>query len=104
MAAADDMRALVDQLYGTFASGDSTVWSASAADDVIGIGSDLDEWWEGRNVVTSIVTAQVQETREAGIRLVADDPRIVEHGTVRLSGRSTAPCCTSGTALRFRCA
>jgi hypothetical protein len=82
MAAADDMRALVDQLYGTFASGDSTVWSASTADVVIGIGSDADEWWEGRNVVTSIVTAQVKETSEAGIRLVADDPRIFEHGDV----------------------
>ena len=82
MAAADEMRELVDQLYGTFASGDSTVWTSRTADDVIGIGSDPDEWWEGRKAVASIVTAQLQETSEAGTRLVAGDPRIVEHGGV----------------------
>lgn len=82
MATADDMRAFVDQLYDTFASGDPAVWTSRTADDVIGIGSDPGEWWEGRNAITSIVTAQVRETSEAGMRLVADDPRIYEHGEV----------------------
>jgi ketosteroid isomerase-like protein len=82
MAAAEDMRDLVDQLYDTFASGDSTVWTSRTADDVIGIGSDPDEWWEGQSVVASIVSAQVRQMSEAGARLVADDPRIYEHGDV----------------------
>jgi len=82
MAAADDMRALVDQLYGTFASGDPTVWTSQTTDDVMGIGSDPEEWWEGQSVVASIVSAQVREMSQAGARLVADDPRIFEHGDV----------------------
>ena len=82
MATADDMRALVDQLYQSFASGDPTVWTSRAADDVIGIGTDPDEWWEGRSAIAGIVTAQLREMSEAGMRLVADDPRIREHGDV----------------------
>ena len=82
MATADDMRALVDQLYQSFASGDPTVWTSRAADDVIGIGTDPDEWWEGRSAIAAIVTAQLKETSEAGMRLVAGDPRIFEHGDV----------------------
>jgi hypothetical protein len=82
MAAIDDMRALMYQLYDTFASGDPSVWTSRTADDAIGIGSDPNEWWEGRSAITSIVTAQVRETSEAGMRLVADDPRIREHGDV----------------------
>ena len=82
MAADDDMRALVDQLYDSFASGDSAVWTSRTADDVIGIGSDPDEWWEGRSAIAGIVTAQLREMSEAGVRLVADDPRIHEHGDV----------------------
>ncbi len=82
MSTADDMRVLVDQLYDTFASGDPTVWTSRTADDVIGIGTDPDEWWEGRSAITGIVTAQVRETSEAGMRLVADDPRIYQHGDV----------------------
>ncbi|MGY1680920.1 nuclear transport factor 2 family protein [Geodermatophilus sp. SYSU D01176] len=82
MTVVDEMRALVYQLYGTFASGDPTVWTSRSADDVIGIGSDPDEWWEGRSAITSTVTAQVRETSTVGIRLVADDPRIHGHGDV----------------------
>ena len=82
MATAGDMRALVDELYETFASGDPTVWTSRTTDDFLGIGSDPDEWWEGRSAITDIVTAQIRETSEAGMRLVADDPRIFEHGDV----------------------
>jgi hypothetical protein len=82
MAASDHMLAFVNQLYGSFSSGDSTVWTSRTADDVIGIGSDPEEWWEGRSVVAGIVTAQVHEISEGRTRLVAGDPRIFEHGDV----------------------
>jgi hypothetical protein len=52
------------------------------ADDVIGIGSAPDEWWEGRSQVTKAVAAQVEEMSESGVRLQAGDPRIFEHGDV----------------------
>jgi hypothetical protein len=59
-----------------------TAWTAHLADDVIGIGSDPDEWWEGRSVFAQVVTAQMQEISSAGGRLTAGMPRIMEHGGV----------------------
>jgi ketosteroid isomerase-like protein len=82
MAVANEMRKLVDQLYDSFSSGDAAPWASRTADDVIVIGTDPDEWWEGRDMVTSVVTAQLREMSDAGVRLVADDPRIYEHGDV----------------------
>ena len=82
MSAADQLRALLDDLYAAFSSGDPTAWTAHLADDVIGIGSDPDEWWEGRSVFAQVVTAQMQEISSAGGRLTAGVPRIMEHGGV----------------------
>jgi ketosteroid isomerase-like protein len=82
MATADEMRALLHRLYDSFASGDSSVWTDHLADDVIGIGSDPDEWWEGRSLFGPVVAAQVREMSEAGVQLRPGDPRIFEHGDV----------------------
>ena len=65
MSAADQLRALLDDLYAAFSSGDPTAWTAHLADDVIGIGSDPDEWWEGRSVFAQVVTAQMHEISSA---------------------------------------
>jgi len=82
MATAQEMREFLDRLYDSFGSGDPTVWTASAADDVIGIGSDPDEWWEGRSQVTKVVAAQVEEMSTSDVHLQAGDPRIFAHGDV----------------------
>jgi hypothetical protein len=80
MSPSDDMRALLARMYDSFASGDPTVWTASVADDVVGIGTDADEWWEGRDVIARVAGTQVQEMSSAGVRLTAGDPRIFQHG------------------------
>jgi hypothetical protein len=80
MALTDDMRELLDRMYDSFASGDAIVWTESVADDAIGIGTDVDEWWEGREVIGHIAGTQVQEMSRAGVRLAAGDPRIFQHG------------------------
>jgi hypothetical protein len=82
VSATDDMRELLGRMYDSFASGDPTVWTDNVADDVVGIGTDADEWWEGRSVVAKVVTTQVQEMSRAGVRLIAGQPHIVACGDV----------------------
>ena len=82
MAMVNEMRELVNQLYSSFSSDEADAWVSRTADDVIVIGTDPDEWWEGRDRVTNMVTAQLREMSDAGVRLVADDPRIYEQGDV----------------------
>jgi hypothetical protein len=82
MTSAENMRELLGRLYDSFASGDSTVWTSHVADDVIGIGTDEDEWWEGRSLLTKVAASQVKEMSSAGVRLTAGDPSIFQHGDV----------------------
>ena len=82
MRASGEMRELLGRLYDSFGSGDANVWKSHVADDVIGIGSDPDEWWEGRELFTKVTATQVQEMSSAGVRLTAGEPRVFEHGDV----------------------
>jgi SnoaL-like domain len=80
MGTTESMRQLLDRMYDSFATGDQTVWTAEVADDVIGFGTDADEWWEGRDAVARIAGSQVKQMSGAGVLLTASDPQIVEHG------------------------
>ena len=82
MSAADQLRKLLPDLYAAFSSGDATAWTEHLADDVVGIGSDPDEWWEGRDVLAQVADAQMREISGAGGRLTAGEPRVFEHGDV----------------------
>jgi hypothetical protein len=82
MSLTGEMRNLLGGLYDSFSTGDPTVWASHIADDVIGIGSDPDEWWEGRTEFTRVVTTQLQEMSSAGVRMTAGEPRIFQHGDV----------------------
>ena len=82
MTLMDDMRVLLGRMYDSFASGDPTVWTSNVADDIIGIGTETAEWWDGREVIERIAGTQVKELSNAGARLAAGDPRIFEHGNV----------------------
>lgn len=77
-----EMRDLLDRLYASFGSGDPTVWTSHIADDVIGIGSDPDEWWEGRTVFMDVVARQLQEMSNAGVHMTAGEPRVFQNGDV----------------------
>jgi SnoaL-like protein len=78
----DDMRELLGRMYDSFASGDPTVWTDNVADDVLGIGTDADEWWEGRSLIAKVVTTQVQEMSSGGVRLTSGRPQIGSYGDV----------------------
>ena len=82
MSATDDMRELLDRMYDSFASGDPTVWTGNVADDVLGIGTDADEWWEGRSVIAKVVPTQVHEMSSESVRLTSGQPHIVACGDV----------------------
>jgi hypothetical protein len=66
----DAMATLLNELYASFASGDPTVWIDSLAPDVVLIGTDPAEWWQGKDAVTDVVKAQLGEMSSAGMRLV----------------------------------
>src|SRR5688500_3771511 len=82
MSAVDEMRTLLNQLYASFATGDPGVWKSHVAENVIGIGTDPDEWWDGEAEVTEVVATQLKEMSDAGTRLTAGEPRIEERGDV----------------------
>jgi hypothetical protein len=102
MATTDDMRDLLNRMYGSFASGDPTVWTENVADDVVGVGTDADEWWEGRSLIAKVVGTQVQEMSSAGVRLTAGEPRIVECGNVVWSVDRPVLHLADGTATPLR--
>jgi hypothetical protein len=82
MGTTESMRQLLDRMYDSFATGEQTVWTAEVADDVIGVGTDAEEWWEGRATVAKVAGSQVKQMSGAGVRLTASDPRIFEQGDV----------------------
>jgi ketosteroid isomerase-like protein len=82
MSTADQLRELLNDLYAAFSTGDARPWTEHAAEDVLGIGSDEDEWWQGRSVFTQVVAAQMQEISSSGGRLTAGDPQVFAQGDV----------------------
>ncbi|HEX3823450.1 MAG TPA: nuclear transport factor 2 family protein, partial [Mycobacteriales bacterium] len=47
-----------------------------------GIGSDAEEWWEGRDLIVKIGGEQVAEMSAAGIKVLAGDPKVFSSGDV----------------------
>ena len=82
MGTGDQLKELPNDLYAAFSTGDARPFTEHAAEDVLGIGSDEDEWWQGRSVFTKVVTAQMQEISSSGGRLIAGAPKVFEQGDV----------------------
>jgi ketosteroid isomerase-like protein len=82
MAGTDDMRDLLDRLYDSFNSGDSAAWTTSVAEDVLGVGSDPDEWWNGRSEVIAVTGTQIEEMAAEKVHFAGGAPHIVEQGDV----------------------
>jgi ketosteroid isomerase-like protein len=90
MKVASEMAELLVTLYAGFDSGDSSSWEEALAADVLFIGSDELEWWQGRDEVRRAARAQTAEMHGAGIRFRAGDPQIVANGdTVWVADRPT---------------
>jgi ketosteroid isomerase-like protein len=100
--AADALRTLLPALYASFGSGDATAWTAHLADDVVVIGTDPDEWWEGQDLVARMAATQLQEMSAAGVQMTAGTPRIVGHGDVAWAVDSPTLQLPDGTATPLR--
>ena len=75
----DAVLALLATLYDSYASGDTSRWAEYLAPDVLCIGTDEAEWWQGRDAISSVARAQSAEMSEAGIRVTPGDPVIADH-------------------------
>lgn len=78
----DDIKTLLTTIYASFGSGDSSAWAGSLADDVMLIGTDEAEWWQGRDTVVPILEAQLSEMSAAGISFTGGEPVVGEAGDV----------------------
>jgi ketosteroid isomerase-like protein len=47
---ASEMRQLLAKLYAAFDTGDTADWEQGLAPDVLVIGTDEAEWWQGKDV------------------------------------------------------
>ena len=85
-----DLTSLLADLYASFASGDSSEWEDHLADDIVCIGTDEEEWVEGKEATLSVMRTQLSEMSAAGISLTAGSPVTSEHGDmVVISDRPT---------------
>src|SRR4051812_16239877 len=86
----DDIAGLLSDFYSLFAGGDSSDWEDHIADDAVCIGTDEDEWLEGKDAIVSLVRAQVAEMSAAGVRVTGGSAVTSEHGDmVVISDRPT---------------
>jgi uncharacterized protein (TIGR02246 family) len=74
----DAVLALLATLYDSFATGDTSRWADYFAPEVLCIGTDEAEWWQGRDASLSAARAQLAQMSEAGIRVTPGDPVIAD--------------------------
>jgi ketosteroid isomerase-like protein len=86
----DDIAALLNDFYASFASGETTGWEDHIADDAVCIGTDEDEWLEGKDAIVPLIRTQMAEMGAAGISVTGGTPVTSEHGDmVVISDRPT---------------
>ena len=97
-----DMRRLLDGIYQALADGDSRAWGTALADDVLMIGTDDAEWWQGKDTAMKFVEAQVQEMHDAGVRFSGGDPAVTVAGDVVWVADRPTVSLTDGTSVPMR--
>lgn len=76
-----DVTTLLLGLYDSYTTGDPSVWESHLAPDVVSIGTDEAEWWQGRDAFLLAARAQLAEMIAAGIRVTPGDPTITDRGS-----------------------
>lgn len=91
------------RVYTVFASGDpSTVSDWLSADrDVLGIGTDPDEWWVGEHLHRAFA-AQVPEMNAAGMQIHAGDVQAYSEGPVGWVADQPTLRLANGTEIPMR--
>jgi ketosteroid isomerase-like protein len=82
MGASARVREMWNGLLGTLETGDASAWASALAQDAVVIGTDEAEWWQGRDAALNVITVQVRELHEAGVRYGGSDPQVSEAGDV----------------------
>jgi len=80
MSITDRLRELLEGMYDGFGSGDASVWIDHLAEDAIGIGSDPDEYWRGREVLARVIAEQVKQMSGEGIKVRPGNPTFHAEG------------------------
>src|SRR3954470_4630136 len=85
-----DIASLLTDFYASFSSGKTSDWEDHVADDAVCIGTDEDEWVEGKDAILRLVRVQLAEMSAAGISVTGGSPVTSEHGDlVLISDRPT---------------
>src|SRR4051794_22854960 len=85
-----DIASLLTDIYASFSSGKASDWEDHLADDAVCIGTDEEEWLEGKDGILRLLRAQLAEMSAAGISVTAGGPVISEHrDLVLISDRPT---------------
>ena len=86
----DDIASLLTDLYASFSSGKTADWENHIADDAVCIGTDEDEWLEGKESIQALFQAQLAEMSAAGISVTGGSAVTSEDGDmVVISDRPT---------------
>src|SRR4051812_43297277 len=78
----DEMRTFLRRLYDAWAAGDAAGFEAATSDDFVGIGTDPDEFWSGRETFLPIAKEQLSQMREAGLVLRGGTAEVFAQGPV----------------------
>ncbi|HEX9765302.1 MAG TPA: nuclear transport factor 2 family protein [Nitriliruptorales bacterium] len=100
----DEMTRLVTDMYAAFASGDKSAWGGRMAQDheVVGIGSDPEEFWVGAAKLAEVTEAQVREMSAAGLAMAGGKLRVGSQGDVAWAVDEPAMTLPNGAAVPFR--
>jgi ketosteroid isomerase-like protein len=96
------MTALLDDFYGAVGAGDVSSLDNALAADVIMVGTDEAEWWQGRGEALRAMRAQFAEMSDAGVRFTGGHYQIVAHGDVVWAVDRPTVHLADGTATPLR--
>src|SRR3954454_13697119 len=85
-----DIASLLAEFYASFSSGETSSWEDHIAEDAVCIGTDENEWLDGKEVILPLFRAQLAEMSAAGISVTGGDAVTSEHGDLAvISDRPT---------------
>lgn len=85
-----DITSLLTDIYASFGSGETSSWEDHLADDAVCIGTDEEEWLQGKDAILPLLRTQFSEMSAAGISATGGEAVVSEHGDmVLVSDRPT---------------
>ncbi|MDO9439900.1 MAG: nuclear transport factor 2 family protein [Beijerinckiaceae bacterium] len=76
----NDIASLLTAIYASLESGEMSAWENHLADDAICIGTDEEEWLQGKATIVPVMRAQVSEMSAAGISVTGGEALSAEQG------------------------